>query len=363
MSSKAQKRSNDKTHSEQSSPRAITESANVAQQQIHPATLTQPARLDSRSLKPSDVLQLQRTIGNQAAGNLLAEKLQRQDSLNNKNGLPGNLKSGAENFPNSPKAAELQALAPTHSVIQLQKLPHGRYRITKDANLRNNDHNYSIIRKLLAGEVVCIIDKGGRESNFKAGLITNEHSWIQTNHGETGWVEDSKIDFVSASVSDTSKSEEEDNEPKKVQESDEVRFTRQVRILEHLASYLSQVKQARSLQVSKYAEEANASAKLSREELQAYISTVDPDRELQDDIAIGSSSLVERIKHDKLVSGGMMILDESVANLEPTDWVKKIRDEDLLYDQFKKYFKKPAPRPEKKRATGALGLLRGDDYY
>jgi hypothetical protein len=47
-------------------------------QRIHPATIIQQARLDPTLLTQRDVLQLQRTIGNQAVGRLLAETAQCQ---------------------------------------------------------------------------------------------------------------------------------------------------------------------------------------------------------------------------------------------------------------------------------------------
>jgi hypothetical protein len=47
-------------------------------QQTQLATIIQRTGRDPGSLSPRDVLQLQRTIGNQAAGRLLAETIQRQ---------------------------------------------------------------------------------------------------------------------------------------------------------------------------------------------------------------------------------------------------------------------------------------------
>jgi hypothetical protein len=50
----------------------------VAQQPTQPATIIQRARLYQRSLTASDVRQLQRTMGNQATGRLLAQTVLNQ---------------------------------------------------------------------------------------------------------------------------------------------------------------------------------------------------------------------------------------------------------------------------------------------
>lgn len=79
MASKMQTPGHDKGSTEQRSPKpAAGYSAIVAQQQTHPAAIIQRARLAPNSLTANDVLQLQRTIGNQAVGRLLAQVAQRQ---------------------------------------------------------------------------------------------------------------------------------------------------------------------------------------------------------------------------------------------------------------------------------------------
>ena len=73
MRSKEQTHNSDNAVSKQRLPQSTTQSlGTLARQQTHPATLVQRAQLDPRSLTPGDVLQLQRTIGNQAVGRLLA---------------------------------------------------------------------------------------------------------------------------------------------------------------------------------------------------------------------------------------------------------------------------------------------------
>jgi hypothetical protein len=75
MSSKEQTQSNDKAGSKQRLPKPDTENLDIlAQQQTHPATIIQRAGRDPSSLTPRDVLQLQRTIGNQPLQRLLARE-------------------------------------------------------------------------------------------------------------------------------------------------------------------------------------------------------------------------------------------------------------------------------------------------
>ena len=88
MSSKEQTRSNDKESAKQRLAEPATE--NLAQQQPHPATIIQRAKLAPRSLTPDDVIQLQSLIGNQAANRLLAQTAKHQPIQNkeNKTGFP-----------------------------------------------------------------------------------------------------------------------------------------------------------------------------------------------------------------------------------------------------------------------------------
>jgi len=117
----------DKGSGKRQSPKpAIRDLEPLAPQRTYPATLVQRAKHDARLLTPGDVLQLQRTTGNQAVGQLLAQTGQRQPDQEeqNKPGLPDNLKTGVENLSgyamddvqvdyNSSKPAQLQALAYT----------------------------------------------------------------------------------------------------------------------------------------------------------------------------------------------------------------------------------------------------------
>jgi len=91
--------------------------------QMHPSTILQRAQEKPSSLKPDQVLQLQRTVGNQAVGQLLSEtstpSIQRQE---NNTGLPDHIKTGVESLSgeslddvkvhyNSVKPGQLQANA------------------------------------------------------------------------------------------------------------------------------------------------------------------------------------------------------------------------------------------------------------
>ncbi len=124
MSLKEQTRSNDKRSVKPRLLKPATEKLDiVVQQQPHPAAIIQRARLDLTSLNSCEVLQLQRSIGNQAVGRLFAQTAQQQPLQNKENdtGLPDKLKAGIENHSglsmddgqlhdNSDKLAEVQAL-------------------------------------------------------------------------------------------------------------------------------------------------------------------------------------------------------------------------------------------------------------
>lgn len=97
MYSKEQTDSKDKGNTKHRSLYPATEKlAIVAQPQTHPATIIQRAKLDPSSLTPRDVLQLQRSIGNQAVGRLLAQaaKYQLVAPKENKTSLPPKTMAG-----------------------------------------------------------------------------------------------------------------------------------------------------------------------------------------------------------------------------------------------------------------------------
>jgi len=69
MSSKEQMPKTDKASSAQRLPKSASKSP--ARQQSHPATIIQRAEMDPSTLTQADIIQLQRTIGNQAVTKLL----------------------------------------------------------------------------------------------------------------------------------------------------------------------------------------------------------------------------------------------------------------------------------------------------
>jgi hypothetical protein len=97
-----------------------------------------------------------------------------------------NLQNMANNSPQAKRVAQLQ-------------LANGVYRAKKDSNVRDNDPpDYTKTHTLTEDLGVYVVDKGNRVSNFKAGWITNEHSWVK-HDGEddydsfTGWIKDSNL--------------------------------------------------------------------------------------------------------------------------------------------------------------------------
>ncbi len=111
--------------------------------QSHSADIIQRAERDPSTLTQADIIQLQRTIGNQAVAQLFAEPTQPPlvPKTENKTGLPDKLKAGIENLSglsmddvrvhyNSTKPAQLQALAYTQGADihvgprQERHLPH-----------------------------------------------------------------------------------------------------------------------------------------------------------------------------------------------------------------------------------------------
>jgi hypothetical protein len=79
-----------------------------------------------------------------------------------------------------------------NAIVQRVKAK-GEYTLTKATNLRADGKGYGVIRKLVVGETVEVIDPGGRVSRFKAGLVTNEHSWVRTQRGDEGWINDNRL--------------------------------------------------------------------------------------------------------------------------------------------------------------------------
>ncbi|MEW6735742.1 MAG: hypothetical protein AB1489_30905, partial [Acidobacteriota bacterium] len=71
---------NDQASLNQLSSQAKAHKLSTLSHQTHPSAIIQQAKILASSLTYRDVLQLQRTIGNQAVGRLLAEIQQSQDA-------------------------------------------------------------------------------------------------------------------------------------------------------------------------------------------------------------------------------------------------------------------------------------------
>ncbi len=89
MLSKTKARNNDQEIQGQSSSRPDSRTTRQSAQNAHPAAIVERARLNPNSLKPSDVLQLQRAVGNRTVGRLLSEMIQaKPDSGENRQSQP-----------------------------------------------------------------------------------------------------------------------------------------------------------------------------------------------------------------------------------------------------------------------------------
>jgi hypothetical protein len=81
MSSKEQAHNQDKTTVKQRSPQPEGKKYETVDRQVDPDTILQRARLDPQALTPRDVVQLHRTIGNQAVGRLFTGTGQGQSAI------------------------------------------------------------------------------------------------------------------------------------------------------------------------------------------------------------------------------------------------------------------------------------------
>jgi hypothetical protein len=148
MLSKSQTPKQDKTSPPQRRPNPTAKAPAIGQSPL--ASIIQRAEMDPSTLTQSDIIQLQRTIGNLAVAQLLAEPTQAPpvQKSENKTGLPDKLKTGIENLSglsmddvrvqyNSSKPAQLQALAYTQGTDihvgpgQERHLPHEGWHVVQ----------------------------------------------------------------------------------------------------------------------------------------------------------------------------------------------------------------------------------------
>jgi hypothetical protein len=167
MRSQEQAHSVEQDVSEQSLPQSPAKSLDTpARQHTAPSPLIQRTQIDARSLSTGNVLQLQRTLGNQAMGRLVtgARTLQKTaddhsaahragSEKESKTGLPSTLKAGAEHLSgmalddvkvhyDSDKPAQVQAFAYTQGTEihiapgQERHLPHEAWHVVQQAQGR-----------------------------------------------------------------------------------------------------------------------------------------------------------------------------------------------------------------------------------
>lgn len=93
--------------------------------------------------------------------------------------------------------------ASARSVVQRQ-LPPGPYKVVSYATLRD-EVTHQEIDQVTINSPVTVLDKGGRISNFKAGWVTNEHSYVEVEERfltkshpasagtAVGWINDERL--------------------------------------------------------------------------------------------------------------------------------------------------------------------------
>jgi hypothetical protein len=109
---------------------------------------------------------------------------------------PASLSNFVPVGPNSgtPAASPEADAAPPGTIRRQVAL--GSYRLNTSGRLRDDTDEHAVVAELPARTGVRVLDKGGRNSLFKAGwFTTNEHSWSSaTGHGD-GWIDDSKLEY------------------------------------------------------------------------------------------------------------------------------------------------------------------------
>lgn len=77
----------------------------------------------------------------------------------------------------------------------------GKYEVNTKGSLRDDDGQHTVLATLAVGTKVDVLDKAGRQSQFKAGRVrTNEHSWSSTPAAGVGWIEDGKLDGLAGQL-------------------------------------------------------------------------------------------------------------------------------------------------------------------
>lgn len=154
---------------------------------------------DARSTQPSGDHSALRALGERRE---YAAPAKLQAQVNN-SPLQTQLKSFqdmANDGPHAKKLAQLRAMAvpsPTGGPVMQLQLATGPYRLKNRffrTNLRDDTDEKAVSAKLAPRQQLMVIPNGNRVSNFSAGFVMNEHSWVQTQNNGQGWIEDSMLE-------------------------------------------------------------------------------------------------------------------------------------------------------------------------
>ena len=178
----------------------------------------------------------------------------------------------------------------------------------------------------------------GKPSKFKAGLVANEHSWVEVDgkylmnspsSGKSthGWVNDDNL------VSAPAPKEKVENKVESPVEEDEDGFVKQVRRL--------------SSKLNKGAPEG-LSVSVYLQQLGADLSQTKP------------GSLAHNMNEDAQKSNGLFIIGESQANLADKNWAREIVQNEWYREQYPDTVRdilkeKPVPVPQTLKKQSVCG--------
>lgn len=147
--------------------------------------------------------------------------------------------------------AAVQPAEPAQRLVVQRQVASGWYFTTgvfNGANLRRDDGTHSVIRKLAKQEVVEVVPKGGRESNFSLPAAiyspSKEHSWVRTAGGQLGWVEDAELRVTERPHGSRAYSEILAEEAEARRQAEEVRRAEEVEAARRMAEEAERRRQA-----------------------------------------------------------------------------------------------------------------------
>ncbi len=219
---------------------------------------------------------------------------------------------------------------------------------------------------LQPGEPVKVLDKGNRESRFRAGiLLTNEHSWSRPPRrlgvDREGWVEDSKLELAEREGSrektdDLRVSDEEPEQPRAWSLADEEReYRRQVELVEQLGAALFRPPEG-ALSVVAFGAAASAGASQLSDD---YVRRLDPRDEIDGDGLRAKDSAALLVKMDLDVHQ-LKIIGDQAAILPLARWEETFSVGHAWKGAFRPCFK-----PGKACAPRAViaGNMAAADFY